>query len=90
MVGGPACAPVACSDLTTPGACASGDACRWLVPGCDAIAPFQAGCFDAADCVVGSVCASGQSCVVVDTNPCWDSNCLSCSGGTADICAGPG
>ncbi len=82
--------PLACSDATTPGACASVGNYRWLVPGCALPSIFTAGCFDAADCVVGSGCPSGQSCFAVDTDPCWDSNCTVCAGGKADICAGPG
>jgi hypothetical protein len=84
------CPPAAlCSLSTTPSACASSSACRWLVPGCGS-AGFTAGCFDATDCVPGTGCASGQSCAAVDTDPCWDSNCTECSGGQADICTGPG
>jgi hypothetical protein len=85
--------PEPCSAITTPGMCESAGGCRWLVPGCTTKMPpdgFTAGCFDVADCTVGSTCSSGQSCVTVDTNPCWNSNCEVCSGGTADICFGPG
>jgi len=87
----PPCPPMEpCSALTTAPDCATVSTCRWLVPGCVMPPPFAAGCFDAQDCVPGTVCASGQSCVTVDTDPCWDSNCTTCSGGKADVCYGPG
>ncbi len=82
--------PLLCANAMDPDACASVGDCRWLVPGCALPSVFSAGCFDAADCVVGSGCPDGQSCLAVDTDPCWDSNCTTCSGGVADICAGPG
>jgi hypothetical protein len=87
----PNCPAVACSVHANPQACAGLPWCRWLVPACGGDPPaFTEGCFDATDCTPGALCPSGQSCVAVDTNPCWDSNCAACAGSKAAICVGPG
>ncbi len=81
--------PEPCSAFTTSATCAtSGEDCRWLVPGCDG--GFTEGCFDAADCTPGTTCASGQSCVPVQTSLCGDSTDCACGTSAADICTGAG
>jgi hypothetical protein len=80
--------PCSCSSYSTSSDCASAG-CRWLVPGCYATA-FTPGCFDPTDCTLGASCPSGQTCTAVDADPCWDSNCDTCSGLAANICTGPG
>ena len=80
--------PCPCSSYTTPSACASAG-CRWLIPGCGQTA-FTPGCFDQTDCTLGAMgCLGGQTCTAVDADPCWDSNCTTCSGLAANICLGP-
>jgi hypothetical protein len=86
----PPCVAQACSSITDPITCGTAGGCRWLVPACGQPSVFGEGCYDSDDCDPSTGCPSGQSCIKVDTDPCWDSNCAVCSGGTADICSGPG
>jgi hypothetical protein len=77
-----------CTIYTASGDCLADASCRWLTPGCGAPAAPE-GCYPAADCAEGSLCASGQTCTKVITNPCWNSNCTAC-GADAFVCTGPG
>ncbi len=78
-----------CSSYTASDACQSAG-CRWLVPGCGETV-FTPGCFDQTDRTLGAMgCLGGTTCTTVDADPCWDSNCATCSGLAANVCSGPG
>jgi len=77
-----------CTIYTASEACLSDPACRWLVPGCGMPTTVE-GCYPATDCVEGTVCASGQSCLKIVFDPCWNGDCSVCSA-DAFVCTGPG
>jgi hypothetical protein len=82
----PPCPPPSCGQLTQPLDCAMMDGCRWLVPGCSSPPPsFYEGCYP-ADCDPNGGGCPMATCIQVDTDPCWNSGCTACSGGTAYVC----
>ena len=71
-----------CAQYGSMEACQADFGCRWLTPASCGNGPLvQTGCYRVADCTPGS-CPAGQTCTLVDYDPCYMAACAACSGST--------